>query len=64
MKLKIVSRMHAVNVFKGTDLSVSVIGRKFPGSQDGPFLCISILDFFHSSDIIPVFPIIDISELT
>ena len=47
--------MHAVNIFKGTDSSV--IGRKFPGSSDGPFLCMSILaDFFHSSVIIPGFP--------
>ena len=59
MKSKIVSRMHAVNIFKGTDLSV--IGQKFPGSSDGPFLCISILaDFFHSSGIIPIFHVIDI----
>ena len=53
--------MHAVNSYKGTDSSV--IGRKFPGSSDGPFLCISTLaDFFHSSGNIPVFRIIDISE--
>ena len=55
--------MHVVNIFKGTDSSV--IGWKFPASLDGPFMSISILaDFFHSSVIIPVFHIIDISEGT